>query len=445
MKHIAIITTGLTGMLHASLEITSRLQSEGYQVTYLCPFDRKDEIEHVGIDYIQLPEIAFNFTKPHKGLTKNRLQRILRFNVVEKEDYNFGKKELNLTTYKEVLAKLKPDIVLVDRELPEIIFTAIDLKYEVFLLDQWYSNRHRKNVPPLQTMIQPNMGFSGSRVGILLAWIRLRIHVWKRILIDTLKLKNYRKIILKRYALEVGIKGKQLLNSHFPPLFLYTDLPILSLTNEALDFPGVPHQNVVHTGALIFEKRLEMAIEPQVMKRINTIIIRKKEEHKKLIYCSVSTLNSGDHYFLKKVIAAAKDLPKCLLIVSLGGKIDSADFSIVPENVYLFNWVPQLNILAASDCSINHGGIHTIQECIHFSVPMLVYSGKRYDQNGCAARVAFHKLGIIGDKDRDTTQEIVGKIEEVLTASAYKNNLLEMNRKYTLSKKRPFSSFITKK
>ena len=82
-----------------------------------------------------------------------------------------------------------------------------------------------------------------------------------------------------------------------------------------------------------------------------------------------------------------------------------------------------LKVLPYADLSINHAGIHSINECIEYAVPMLVYSGKRSDQNGCAARVHYHKLGIMGDKDKDTAQNIANNIKAVLSKNMYAENI----------------------
>jgi UDP:flavonoid glycosyltransferase YjiC (YdhE family) len=110
----------------------------------------------------------------------------------------------------------------------------------------------------------------------------------------------------------------------------------------------------------------------------------------------------------------------------------------MPKNVHAFAWIPQLKVLAAADISINHGGIHTINECVHFGVPMLVYSGKKSDQNGCAARVHFHEIGIMADKDVDDAATIQSKIHKLLSVHIYKKNITEMqliSKKYKLEKR----------
>jgi UDP:flavonoid glycosyltransferase YjiC (YdhE family) len=108
--------------------------------------------------------------------------------------------------------------------------------------------------------------------------------------------------------------------------------------------------------------------------------------------------------------------------------MDVSSFASVPKNVIIRKRMPQIFVLSQADCSINHGGIHTINECIHFGVPVLVYSGKRSDQNGCAARVHFHEVGIRGDKDKDDVKSISSKIHDILTQDKYVDNIERLSQ-----------------
>jgi UDP:flavonoid glycosyltransferase YjiC (YdhE family) len=180
---------------------------------------------------------------------------------------------------------------------------------------------------------------------------------------------------------------------------------------------------------MVFEKRREHAEVQRSNEELKTIVDRARKNDQKIIYCSVSSFSKGDQNFIRKVIDVFRKFSEGVLIVTLGRKLNPGDFKDIPENVYIFSWVPQLEVLAKADCSINHGGIHTIHECIFFGVPMLIYSGKRSDQDGCAARMAFHKLGITGDKDLDGPDEIYIKLERILKDRILLDKIESANRK----------------
>ncbi|MEN0048666.1 MAG: nucleotide disphospho-sugar-binding domain-containing protein [Bacteroidota bacterium] len=139
-------------------------------------------------------------------------------------------------------------------------------------------------------------------------------------------------------------------------------------------------------------------------------------------------MKAGDASFLRKLVEAISNRPDYILILGLGGLLKADFLPSLPPNVHAFSWIPQLEVLKEADCSINHGGIHTINECIHFRVPMLIYSGKRSDQDGCAARVAYHELGIMADKDTDSPSEILQKIERVLNNISYKKRIQKIHQ-----------------
>ncbi|MBV7332993.1 hypothetical protein KFU94_33145 [Chloroflexi bacterium TSY] len=62
------------------------------------------------------------------------------------------------------------------------------------------------------------------------------------------------------------------------------------------------------------------------------------------------------------------------LLLSTGPQVSTDDLGTLPPNVKAFSSVPQLDVLRHADLMLCHGGITTINECIFFGVPMIVYS-----------------------------------------------------------------------
>jgi UDP:flavonoid glycosyltransferase YjiC (YdhE family) len=176
---------------------------------------------------------------------------------------------------------------------------------------------------------------------------------------------------------------------------------------------------------MVFENRKELQRNSATDEELEKIFESKRKQDFKLIYCSLSTMNKSDDDFVKRLIEAVSRNKNWKMIIGLGGISDNKFSEDLPENIYTFEWIPQLEVLKNADCSINHGGIHTINECLYFGVPMVIYSGKQYDQNGCAARVSFHKLGIMADKDTDDVAEIETKITQIFEDSGYFEKVME--------------------
>ena len=143
----------------------------------------------------------------------------------------------------------------------------------------------------------------------------------------------------------------------------------------------------------------------------------------------MGTIHTNFNYF-QRVIKAVSDKPDYDLVLAVGHNSSLDDFEPTPDNVYLFQRVPQLDLLKRADVVLTHGGIGTINECILLGVPMVVYSDGYYDRNGCAARVAYHGLGLRGDYYRDTEVEISRNIEQVLRNPQYKAKVERMQEIY---------------
>ncbi len=98
--------------------------------------------------------------------------------------------------------------------------------------------------------------------------------------------------------------------------------------------------------------------------------------------------------------------------------------------MHAFSWVPQLQVLKNADVVVMHGGVNTADECVVNGVPMLVYCGNETDMAGTTARVVHHGIGIAGDRQRDSTQDIRGHIDRLLRESHFKDNVRRLQQSY---------------
>ena len=175
--------------------------------------------------------------------------------------------------------------------------------------------------------------------------------------------------------------------------------------------PQPPIPSMHYVGPMVYENRRELKAEPNTEKTLERLFTVGHLEGRSLIYCGCSTFIKGNREFLQQLVAAVSNHPQWDLVLALGGQFNLDQLGTLPANIHAFNWVSQLQVLKHADCAINNGGINSINECIHFGVPMLVYSLNRFDQNGNAARIDYHHLGMIGDivKDKALKYETVFK------------------------------------
>lgn len=418
MSKILIVTTGLTGITNASFELTARLQAEGYQVVCAAPRTIADRYRQQGIDFIELLSIHMH-PGPILPKIKDPFRRLKRL-LYKYRHLNQRKQQALKNTdpidFEKTILREAPDLILVDIELHEYIFKIYKLKIPFFLLSQWFTLWKSSGIPYLLEDTIPGVGRKGTNIAIALNWWKVRLRRWW---IFT-KQKWYsgftdRRTTLLRLAKKEGFPLNCISSNYWPGPFTYSEIPVLSMTAKELEFPHQSPSWLSYIGPMVKADRQELKLDDDQQTKLNRAFAYRKQNQAALIYCSVSTLSTGDQSFIKKLIKAVQFKKEWVLIIALGGNIDISTFGTLPDHCFIFPYAPQLTILAQADCSINHGGIHTINECIHFGIPMLVYSGKMSDQNGCAARIQYHGIGITADKDEDEPATIRHNIEKVLT------------------------------
>lgn len=444
MAHIGLIISGLTGRLHSSFELATKLQKEGHSITYLCPQNVKDKVENIGFKYVQLAPVNMGYNSENlKIIQASSWYKRCKYHFINyNKHHEKGKKILGLDKYKNKLATVNPDHIIIDMELHDLIFTATSLNIPVTLFTAWFSNRKGSGfkLPPLRTDIIPGKGIKGSALNIFTNWLFIKFKVQARIFANKLTFKDYRRTTLIEYAKTNGFPVKALIPSNLPHLFCYTNFPILSFTISEMDFPHKPAKNHIYIGPMIYEKR-DSKFDQNTIKIIDTIINEKQKSGKKLIYFSAGSILVPEIDFILKIMKAIKNKENWLLIISLGGKLKKNEFKS-QENCIFIPWVPQLKVLEHADCCITHAGINTINECLHYSVPMLVYSGNIADENGNAARIHHHKLGIMGNRHKDSS-EVIGKhLDKILSNDYFQNNLNTFNNIYQGYKQKKISKYL---
>jgi len=448
MAKIICVTTGLTGILNASFELVDRLDKAGHEVIYASPRKIREKVVAQGITFFQLPEINLT-AEPELPVFKGKFRKLARL----KYKYQHAEKrqsaalnKIDPKKFSNFLEEVQPDLLLIDVELHEYIFKTYGKKIPMVLLSQWFSLWKRKGLPYLLTDTIPGQGWRGHSVGLAISWQQIKMQRW-----FTFAKKKWmsggtdRRSSLLALAQQENFPLEMIRENYWPGPFTYAALPVLSMTMQELEFPHDLRPGLYYLGAMIRENRVESPLDISEAEKLSTVLQYKEARQATLIYCSVSTLSKGDTGFIKKIITAVKDQSNWMLVLSLGALQDKNYLAELPENVFVFTRVPQLKILEVADCSVNHGGIHTINECIHFQVPMLVYSGKRSDQNGCAARVAYHQLGIMADKDLDDVATIRDKIGEILGDQKYRMKVAAMHQHYLNYKKEKIAISIIEK
>lgn len=125
-----------------------------------------------------------------------------------------------------------------------------------------------------------------------------------------------------------------------------------------------------------------------------------------------------------RVIAGLRDLP-INLIVTVGRRLDPADFGAMPANVHIERYIPQALILPRCDLVITHGGSGSVMGALAHGVPLALIP-LNADQPLNAGRCVALGVGrVIGGEDI-TAQAARDAVAEMLANSAYRRKAERM-------------------
>ncbi len=371
-------------MLKASCDLSHRLQQLGHTVLCASPFRGGDYARHQGLDFVELPSYKMHY----KPWTSRR--RIIK---------SWGHDQLD-----RLLHVRQIDLVIIDQELHELILYLISSQHRCVLLSQWFPVWPQMHLPPLtsDSRYKPSHDYTAE-------WTKLYAQNKRNTLKKSIRhLAKNRQSNLRYYADLIGVPSSDYLQGAWPSAMIYRHLPTLHLTISSLDLPGNTRSTDHHIGAQIRYDRQEMRSTGLDLEALKVIA-----QEKPIIMCTLSSMPGGNQEHLQYVIEAVRRHPEWHMIMTMSGHstlvIDS-----LPSHIQTYDWVDQLSLLAHTSVSIHHGGIHTIQECVHHQVPMLVISGGRHDQPGCAARVAHHSIGVTLSADSSSADQIEVHLQELL-------------------------------
>jgi UDP:flavonoid glycosyltransferase YjiC (YdhE family) len=368
MAKIIVAISGLKGMLFSSFGILNRLEKHGHKVLLASPTNVNDWAEVNGFRFLQLPNFFLKHTFPGKVYRKT-LSVISQPIALRKRI-----KDLKIDKLVKALEAEQSDLLLCDVEMHEIILAAFKINLKTILLSQWFNLAENHQVPIIQSLSNPK-----EKTDFSTDWAELKKQ--KRVKEKERTQPNRNQALFEK-AKQINFPTKHWQQYTWPIPFAYVNFPTISITLEQLDF-FQEDEHFHYVGPTIFENRKS----PEIQVFPKQFFLSKKEKGSKIILVTLSTMKTSGIEFVELLCNIAKNQPDWEIIVN-----STANLIEKPTNLHLFNFIPQLEVLKIADLSINHGGIHTINECIHFQVPMIIISGKKHDQNGCAARCYYHGI-----------------------------------------------------
>jgi len=177
-------------------------------------------------------------------------------------------------------------------------------------------------------------------------------------------------------------------------------------------------------------------IGPSIEERpIDNSFTFKKDENKKLIYICLGTVFNNNLEFFKNCIEAFRNSKEFQIILSIGKNLNVKDLGDLPENIFAFNYVPQLQVLKQTDIFITHGGINSINEAILLKNLPLIVIPQEADQFDNAKQIEKYGAGIaLGNKtiNQEILKESVLKILKDI--DKYKNGVETISKSFKESR-----------
>ena len=145
-----------------------------------------------------------------------------------------------------------------------------------------------------------------------------------------------------------------------------------------------------------------------------------------LVYISLGTVINDRPDFYGKCIEAFKgeDLD---VIISGGKAVDTALFGELPENIKIYPYVDQLDVLSKADVFITHCGMNSVSESLYMATPMALYA-QTNEQEAVARRVREIGAGI--DLRDDSVAGIRDTVRRILDTPSYKNAARECSEDF---------------
>ncbi|AUS28684.1 macrolide family glycosyltransferase [Paenibacillus polymyxa] len=152
---------------------------------------------------------------------------------------------------------------------------------------------------------------------------------------------------------------------------------------------------------------------------------------KKVLYISMGTVLDHTEDFFNTCIEAFSDF-EGIVVIAAGEKADFTKINPAPEHFIISPYVPQLEVLRHTDVFITHGGMNSVNEGIHFNVPLVVLPQDK-DQPMVAQRLTELQAGYRITKDQINAQSLRDAVREVVSNAAYKEGVQKINDSFQQS------------
>jgi zeaxanthin glucosyltransferase len=415
---ILVLMADAIGHINGTFNFCQELKERGARIVYGVKAEMQASVQAQGFETM-LSINEFFFKRGGLGLEKSSWLEKVSENIADR--LTGDKETLTRSIAQQLdlqLAKLNPDVVLLDSFLSHNYFLLNLRARRVFLIQTMLSTAKRKGVPPLYSRLDTTAQAWEMNLDWQMSKFKNKLQRWlvlERGLMSTLLgvAKDRKSEVLaaldNKRSFRPGIKGiAEIIMA--PRAF---DLP---------EFGAVLGQ--YYAGTQLNRNRQEAVLSKAEVTLLERMDANKDETW---IYCSLGTLNLLHNpkclHFIENVLEVFRQKPEWKLVLATG-MIEARQLGKIPDNVWVYKRVPQLELLKRCKLIITHGGLNSVLEAIDQEVPLLVYPlNEKWDQNGNATRVVHYGLGLKGRMRGANVEQLMCQIKRLLEDISFRQNL----------------------
>lgn len=392
-------------------KLAKRHLQRGEKVVFTTTANLNDMVLQEGFDFREFKYLSEYMIKTYKSFFGILLKNLISDELLTTRQEEF---ENAHKATQELIKKYKPTKVYLDQCMADYYFFFKPYIDDITILHTRFYSGKSKGIPPLNsTYIPTKTGY--SRFVCELKWYQvLSTQYFKELLFKIAFLGKDETYFWKQHCCRHGMNWyEQSSFNHFLNRGI-NNVENVVLAPKALEFRDLNTRNDVAFFGELSKKNESKYFTKKYTVAKKTVL----QQNSTVIYLAFGSLSSGrkkvEHFF-NQVISIAKDLEGTTLFISKGG----AQMELLEtKNALIFDFVPQIDLLSFTDLFITHGGLGSVKEAYHASVPMLVVPlNKKIDQPGNAARVKAARLGDMLNLDSYTYQELSTKLMNLLNAS----------------------------
>ncbi len=150
-----------------------------------------------------------------------------------------------------------------------------------------------------------------------------------------------------------------------------------------------------------------------------------------LIYVSLGTVNNDNVDFFGSCIQAFTG-SEYFVILSTGNRVKPDAFGSLPENITVYGWVPQVEVLKRAALFITHAGLNSVHDGLYFGVPLLLIP-QQFEQVMTALRVVELGAGLMLKPEQANTATIRTNAIRLLSDSHFKDQAKHIGETFRMA------------